>query len=332
MAFVVFLISALVVAVVGTKLSIIADRLADRTGFGEALIGAVALGATTSISGSVLSVYSAYHGQTDLAVSNALGGIAAQTFFLVLADIFYSKSNLEHAAASPTNLMFSVLLIILLCLPIVGQALPATVYWGVHPMTPILVLFYLGGLRYTQVQKQHPMWQAKLTKETVVDTPDEPEGGKELKVLLMKFAAFTVLLVLSGVAIKQSGVALAQQWGISHRVLGTLFTAVITSLPELITTFAAVRRGALALAVGGIVGGNTFDVLFLAFSDMAYSKGSIYHLLQPQQLSYLAMLILMVAVLAMGLLRREKRGLANIGLESFLIGGLYFASLYFVVT
>jgi Ca2+/Na+ antiporter len=45
---------------------------------------------------------------------------------------------------------------------------------------------------------------------------------------------------------------------------------VVTSLPELVTTLAAVRRGALQLAVGGIIGGNTFDTLFLTISDVGY--------------------------------------------------------------
>ena len=52
-----------------------------------------------------------------------------------------------------------------------------------------------------------------------------------------------------------------------------LMTAVATSLPELVTTLAAVRRGAAQLAVGGIIGGNAFDVLFLSASDVAYRDG-----------------------------------------------------------
>jgi cation:H+ antiporter len=43
---------------------------------------------------------------------------------------------------------------------------------------------------------------------------------------------------------------------------------------ELVTTIAAVRRGALQLAVGGIIGGNTFDTLFLTAADVSYREGS----------------------------------------------------------
>jgi cation:H+ antiporter len=55
-------------------------------------------------------------------------------------------------------------------------------------------------------------------------------------------------------------------------VVGGLFTAVSTSLPELVTSVAAVQQGALTLAVGGIIGGNSFDVMFVAFADIAYRE------------------------------------------------------------
>lgn len=101
--------------------------------------------------------------------------------------------------------------------------------------------------------------------------------------------------------------------------LGGLFTAVATSLPELVTAIAAVKQGALTLAVGGIIGGNSFDVLFLAFADISYREGSIYHAITHRQLFIIAMTQAMTGILLLGLLRREKSGFANIGFESILV-------------
>ncbi|MDJ0594293.1 MAG: hypothetical protein QNJ72_30680 [Pleurocapsa sp. MO_226.B13] len=95
-----FIFAAVVIASVGVKMSQVSDRLADLTGWGEAVMGAVFLGGSTSLSGIVTSVTAAAGGHAELAVSNAIGGIAAQTAFLAIADIFYKKANLEHAAAS----------------------------------------------------------------------------------------------------------------------------------------------------------------------------------------------------------------------------------------
>lgn len=123
---VVFSVCALVIAIAGTRITRVVDQLADRTGLGEATAGAVLLGAATSLSGSVLSVTAAYRGHPELAVSNALGGIAVQTFFLAIADMVYRRANLEHAAAaSAPNMMQNGLLIGLLALLLLAPTLPS---------------------------------------------------------------------------------------------------------------------------------------------------------------------------------------------------------------
>ncbi|MGR3586693.1 MAG: sodium:calcium antiporter, partial [Pseudooceanicola nanhaiensis] len=71
----------------GIMMTGIADKIADRTGLGEAIVGAVILGAATSLSGTVVSVTAALDGRASLAFSNSIGGIAAQTAFLALADL-----------------------------------------------------------------------------------------------------------------------------------------------------------------------------------------------------------------------------------------------------
>jgi cation:H+ antiporter len=192
-----------------------------------------------------------------------------------------------------------------------------------------MFLAYAWGVRFCHAEKEDPMWRPRLTRETVQDLPDESSKDRKTKGLLwVQFFILVILLAFSGYLLEKSGVALAKAWGIRTVILGTFLTAVITSLPELVITFAAVKRGALTLAVGGIVGGNSFDVLFLGFSDLAYREGSIYHTLSSDQLSYLGLTILMNAVLLMGLIRREKSGPANIGTESLLIGILYIFGLF----
>jgi len=88
----------------------------------------------------------------------------------------------------------------------------------------------------------------------------------------------------------------------------------------------AVRVGALTLAVGDIIGGNSFDVLFIAVADVAYRRGSIYHAIEGQQLFLIAVATLLSAVLLLGMLHRERSGIANIGFESFLVLVVYGAS------
>ena len=70
------------------------------------------------------------------------------------------------------------------------------------------------------------------------------------------------------------------------------------------------QRGALQLAVGGIIGGNTFDVLFLSLSDIAYRDGSIYHAMTQAD----ALMLIGATVItpsSSGLILREHRGIGT---------------------
>jgi hypothetical protein len=115
-----FLASATVVFLSGLRMTGLADRLADRTGLGEAIVGGVLLGAATSLSGIIVSITAALDGRASLAFSNSVGGIAAQTVFPRVADMFYRKINLEHAAADLGNVFQGLVLMVLLTLPFVA--------------------------------------------------------------------------------------------------------------------------------------------------------------------------------------------------------------------
>lgn len=331
-AFLCFAAAAVVIAFAGIQMAQVADRLADRTGLGEALFGGVLLGGSTSLPGIIASITAASQGHAELAFSNAIGGIAAQTFFLAIADFVYRRANLEHAAASLTNLTQAGLLITLLVLPFAAYSLPEITAFGIHPATPVMFAAYLFGVRLAAQTHTAPMWGPKKTSETRVDVPEEPAGG--MHTLLHLFARFMVLaavLVATGYVTATSGVAIAAGTGLSQTVVGAYFTAIITSIPELVTTIAAVRRGALTLAVGGIIGGNMFDTLFIASSDVAYREGSLYHAVSGQPYFLTALSILMTGVLLLGMLRRERYGIVNIGFESALVFLLYLGGTLIVI-
>ncbi|MDV6320203.1 sodium:calcium antiporter [Chromohalobacter sp. HP20-39] len=321
---------ALVIGVVGTRLTGVVDTLADRTGMGEAIAGAVLMGMATSLSGIVLSVTAAWKGQPELAMSNAVGGIAVQTLFLTVADAALRRINLEHAAASIGNLAQGTLLMCLLGMLLVARYSPEWTLWGIHPVTPLLLMGYVYGLRIIDEVRSEPMWTPRRTRETREDTPDDDAQRYSLTRLAGAFVALALLLGVSGWVMEKAAMALATETGMSQTAVGVLLTSVATSLPELVTAVVAVRRGALTLAVGGIIGGNAFDTLFAAASDIAYRDGSIYHAVSEQTLLWIALSVLMTAVLLLGLVRREKHGPARIGFESVALVLLYGAGVAMV--
>ncbi len=330
-ALILFIISTAVIGVAGTRLGRTADQLADLTGLGEAMVGGILLGAITSLSGIITSLTAAAQNHPELAVSNAVGGILAQTTFLALADISYRKANLEHAAASYTSLMQGMLLIILLSSILLLAFSPEVSVIGIHPASVLMILAYVAGIRLIWKAKARKMWAPKHTPFTVEDRVRYFESETlSKKNVSAKFLILAAAVAVAGYMVAQTGIVIAGETRLSETIVGGLFTAVSTSLPELIVTFSAVREGALTLAVSNIVGGNTFDVLTVAFVDFAYLEGSVYHVLTGGQTFIITLTLMLSSILVMGLLDRERHGIGGIGWESFLILVLFVGG-YFVL-
>lgn len=169
------------------------------------------------------------------------------------------------------------------------------------------------------------MWRPRITDDTVQEKDEESEDtrGESLAGLWVRFVVFVTPIALAGWVLAQVAPPIGAETGLSQTIVGGYFTALATSLPELVVAVAAVRRGALSLAVGDIIGGNTFDTLFIAVADMAYRSGSIYHVMGTSQLFLIALTLLMTSVLLMGLIGREEHGVGNIGWESALMLLIY---------
>jgi len=318
------LLAALLIGLAGTRLSLLADVIGERWRLGKTMAGALLLGAATSLSGIMTSVVAAWDGRAELAASNAVGGIAAQTAFLALADILYRRANLEHDAAKIGNILQGGVLLVVLSIALLSMLGPAWTIGHVHPGTIVLVVAYLAGLGASRRAAEWPMWWPRGGEIPGVDrAPSGRLAQRRLSRWLPDFLVMAAVVAICGWFMAVGGGSLADRSGIAEGVVGALGTAVATSLPELVTTVAAVRRGALSLALGGIIGGNAFDVLFLAGADVAYLDGSLYHAIGPQSPFLLALTILMVGVLLLGLISRQRRGPANIGFESMLILVLY---------
>ncbi|WP_404379083.1 sodium:calcium antiporter [Caenispirillum salinarum] len=326
-----FLGLAIVVGVTGTFMVKVADSLAERTRLGGTLMGAVFIGVSTSLSGIATSVTAAASGSPELAVSNTIGGIAVQTAFLAIADLAFRRVDVLGNSDTPSALYQGLLQIALLTIPPMALFLPHYSLYGISPVSPLLVVAYAAGLFVLR----------SVRAETITPQDDEvrwardearEQGGQHrhsLTALWLRFAVFAAITAAGGYGIGQSGIALVAKTGLSETAVGGLFTAVSTSMPELVTVLAAVRQRALALAVGDILGGNCFDVLFLALADIAYREGSIYATITGPADFLFALTIMLVVLVMLAMLRErgkaseEKPRRRGWSVESLLILGLY---------
>jgi cation:H+ antiporter len=156
--------------------------------------------------------------------------------------------------------------------------------------------------------------------------------GRTTGRLLLSFSVCAAVVALAGWMMAGSGVVIVERTGISAGIVGGLFIAVATSLPELVVAVTAIRAGALTLAVDDIVGGNASDTLFVAISDIFYRDGPIYAAISDPERIWLGSAMLMNSVLLMGLMYRERRGIANIGMESAVILVIYIVTVGYLAT
>lgn len=318
--------AAALIMLVGPRMVRIADRLADTTGLGEAFIGALLLGAVTSLPDVLATVLPAVRDLPELAVGNALGGVLGQTAFLAIADLTYRRANLEHAAASLPNLVQATLLTALLGGVLVLFTGPQWSVFGIHPGSILLVGGYLGGLRLVASTTSDPLWEATDTQDTRADEPDEPtqeRGGGAA--LWGRFAGLAALLAVGGWALALGGESLVSAGGLGGGLVGVYITGVGSSLAELVVSISAVRQGALTLAVGNVIGGNTFDTLLVVLADVSYREGSVYGAVGSEVAMVAAATLVATAVVVLGLLRRQRHGLGNIGFESAIVLAIYVA-------
>lgn len=322
----IFLTAAAVTVVCSVRLATLGDVLADRTGWGEALFGAVFFGLITSLSGIAMTAVSALSGQPTLAYSNAVGGIAAQTLAVVIADAFHRRANLEHSAASMSNLLFGCLLAGLLGMALAASFSPGVTLLGVHPASAAMVAFYWGGIRLIR-DHDEPMWRAVRTRDTLPDVPEEgPDAGHGAGRLWAEFLVIAALVLAGGWAVARAAAHILGHTGLNAGFVGAVLMGVVNALPETVAAVAAVRRGAVTLAVAAIVGGNCLDVLNLVVGDVAFRGGSLYHAAGPDELFLTSASLVMTTVLLGGLLVRQRRGWLGLGFDGVLLFGIYLGS------
>ena len=125
------------------------------------------------------SLVTASQNHPELAISNAVGNIAAQTTTLAIADTFYRPANLEHAAASIENLIQGTLLVVLLGIPLLSLGSPSMSIYGIHPLSVVLFLAYVFGLRLVRHVQARPLWEPEETEKTELDEPEEESVDKK---------------------------------------------------------------------------------------------------------------------------------------------------------
>jgi cation:H+ antiporter len=121
------------------------------------------------------------------------------------------------------------------------------------------------------------------------------------------FAALCIAIVGLGLWLAALGEQIVLVTGLGASFVGTIFLAITTSLPEVVASFAALRIGAVDLAVSNIFGSNIFNIVALAFYDVVNVRGDLWQQLNPIHGFTAVAAALMTALAIVGLIYQATR-------------------------
>lgn len=221
-----------------------AAGIASKFGIPQLVVGLTIVAMGTSAPEAAVSITAALKGNAGIAVGNVVGSNILNILIIlgltgVITSVAVQKSTLFIEI--PYMLVITG---VLLVMGIMGNSInlvEGIILWVLF----VLYLAYLFVL-------------AKKGKSE----EEEKEARPLWKLLLLALIGGVVVVLGSNVAV-DSATAIAQIIGLSEKFIGLTIVALGTSLPELVTSVTAAKKGNADIAIGNIVGSNIFNILFV---------------------------------------------------------------------
>ena len=321
-----FSICALLIGIAGTKLARYADVIADKTGLSGSWVGLILLATVTSLPELVTGISSlTLVDAPNIAVGGVLGSCVFNLAILIVLD-FLVRGESIYRRASPSHILsagFGVVLIGFVGLSVLLADKTATLSFAhIGAYTPIIVLLYIIAMRALFV---HERAQVKAFVAKVADRYPEVT----LRRASTYYALAALVVVAAGIYLPFVGERLAGVMGWHQTFVGTLFIAGVTSLPELAVTVAALRIGALDMAIANLLGSNLFNIIVLAIDDLIYLNGPLLTHISPLHAFSAMSAVVMSGVVIIGLVYRPKIPMfASVGWISLSLFTIYLLNTY----
>jgi len=155
-------------------------------------------------------------------------------------------------------------------------------------------------------------------------------GKKELFRSLLFFGLAAVVIVIAGTNLTDAADMISIETGLNRTLVGSLFIAITTSLPEVVTTMTAVHLGFVEMAIANVLGANFFNVLLLFITDIFYRKGPLLMNLSSQNLVAANMGVLISIIVLISLIYPFRRQFLRMGLPSYIIIFSYLLTIIFL--
>lgn len=326
-----FAVCAAILTVAGERLSRNGDIIAEKTGISGSWVGLVLLAGVTSLPELVTGLSAvALAKAPNIAVGDVFGSCVFNLTILAVVDFLHRGESVYRRASQGHILSagFGVILIGFAGLNVLLAQKGVVLALGhVGAYSPIFVALYLVAIR--------SVWDYE--REQVVEHAAEEAGrypGVTLRQATIRYLLAALGVVAAGSWLPFIGIDLAHAMGWHKTFVGTLFVAAATSLPELVVTIAAVRIGAVDMAIANLLGSNLFNVAILAADDAAFLPGPLLSHVSPMHAVSAASASVMTGLVVVALLYRPRArvfrtvGWASLGLLTVYLLNAYFLYLH----
>jgi cation:H+ antiporter len=308
----------------GTRLSKYGDIIAEKTGLGGTWIGVVLLASVTSLPELVTGISSVtYAGVPDIAVGNVIGACVFNMLVLAVLDAVYRPMPVLTKAHQGNILSagFGIFLLGMVAISLVlGRRIFPLGWIGLY--SPLLVLIYFVAMRSVFLFEKKQI--LLFVKEMAVELKYEDIS---VKTAILKFSINAVLVIVAAVFLPKVGEGIAESTGLGQTFVGSIFIAIVTTIPEVVVSIAAVRIGAIDLAMGNLFGSNIFNIFILALDDFFFIKGPILSLVHQNHIISALFAIAMTSTAIIGLTYRAEKRTLFLAWDSIVIILLYMANL-----
>jgi cation:H+ antiporter len=242
----------------GTLLVRGASEIATRLGVSPLIVGLVVVGFGTSAPELVINVVGALKGETGIAFGNVVGSNISNLALVLGAAALITPISIQGQLVrrEVPLLLLATTVITLMALDGPLEGLPAMI--GRSEALVLLSLFcifiYMNVLDLVDARRSDKLIAEIEQHQRIIIDPQSRYRWAFV-------AGGIVLLFVGGEITVRNGVTLATSLGISSTVVGLFLVAVGTSMPELVTSIVAARRGESDLALGNVVGSNIFNSL-----------------------------------------------------------------------
>ena len=266
---------------------------AAHAGMPPLLIGMLIVGFGTSAPEMVVSALAALEGNPSLALGNAYGSNISN-IALILGVVAVMSPILVNSAILKKELPILVLVTLLSGYQLLDGEISRLDSWVLLAVLAVL----MGWSIFAAMTGKGEV----LAGDVETEMADHP---LPLKTSLFWLVVGLILLVVSSRALVWGAVFIAQSLGVSDLIIGLTIVAIGTSLPELASSIAAVRKGEHDIAFGNVLGSNLFNTLAVVGIAGAIKPMSVEAVVLQRDWSLMMGLTLVLFVMGFGLWGRK---------------------------